>query len=93
MKTDKHITLVKFLFHEAGAIDDSNEILAFFPDDKYNESNTAAKDPYFWCYTRETQHSACHINYANKCRPATPAEYKELKAELESIGYNLQIVK
>jgi hypothetical protein len=86
---DKYKTKVKFLINDSNNDDFiGGSLMAYFPEDKFN--NTPGL---FTCYAHIGQHSACHIDYANECRPATPAEYKELKAELESIGYNLQIVK
>ena len=47
------------------------------------------------CYTHIGQHSLA--NYQGWCvqrtRLATPEEYADLKAELESIGYNLNVIK
>ncbi len=89
MKTDKHKTKVKFLFHEGNQdILIGADVFAFFPEEKYNGGNVM-----FTSYEHIGQHSACHIDYANECRPATPEEYKDLKSELESLGYNLEIVK
>lgn len=39
------------------------------------------------------QHGGADFGICRKLtRPATPAEYADLKAELESIGYNLQVI-
>ena len=38
------------------------------------------------------QHSSAHPEYAEESRPATPEEYAPLKAELESLGYNLEVL-
>jgi hypothetical protein len=42
------------------------------------------------CYSHIGQHSACHPDYAKECKEAT--DYQELKEELESIGYSLNIL-
>ena len=85
MKTkDKHKTKVEFLVntHEG-----QEELFAFFPEEKYNQ------DPnLFNSYSHIGQHSACHIDYANESRDATPEERAELQKELEQIGYNLEIL-
>jgi hypothetical protein len=39
------------------------------------------------------QHSSYDYTYCiSRSKPATEVEYKDLKAELESIGYNLKVV-
>lgn len=55
------------------------QVFAFFPDTKES-------------YSHIGQHSACSIDYVKGCRPATLIEYEPLKKELESIGYNLNIL-
>ena len=62
-------------------------ILAVFPylltGDIYLEST---------CYAHIGQHSACDWYYiTSKTRPASPAEYADLKHELESLGYLLDV--
>lgn len=45
-------------------------------------------------YQHIGQHGSCNPKYIiETSRPATPDEYNDLKTELESIGYNLEIVK
>jgi len=63
------------------------EIVAVFPElQGTNEPGTMA------CYARVGQHSSCHISwYFEHTKPATPEEYAPLKAELESIGYYLDV--
>lgn len=44
-------------------------------------------------YEHTGQHSgATYSHIIRVTRPATPAEYADLKAELETIGYNLQVI-
>ena len=100
MKKDSHKTKVQFLmncetFEKLGFADSEglkesgiyNDLFAFFPDEKYNS------DPnMFTSYSHIGQHSGCHLDYAKESRDATPEEYNALKLELESLGYNLEIV-
>lgn len=39
------------------------------------------------CYAHIGQHGSCHQNWIQSTRPATPEEYADLKAELESAPY------
>jgi hypothetical protein len=43
------------------------------------------------CYQHVGQHGECTDNFVRMKR-ATPAEYAELKSELEAIGYNVTVV-
>ena len=63
-----------------------DEILAIFPHTKYNN--------YFvLCYAHSDQHSGADYNgVVYNSRPATEEEYKDLKKELEIIGYSLKII-
>lgn len=45
------------------------------------------------CYAHIGQHSTAHKSYLLVTRAATEQEYASLKEELESIGYNLKVVK
>ena len=61
------------------------EILAIFPHTKYNN--------YFvLCYAHFGHTGADYNGVVYDSRPATEEEYKDLKKELENIGYNLKIV-
>ena len=75
-------TNVKFL------VDSFGDTIAFFPDMPFNEDKNLKT-----CYANIGQHSACHVDYAKGCKKATPKKYKELKTELESLGYNLNVLK
>lgn len=44
------------------------------------------------CYAHIGQHSECSPEYVANLKRATPEQYADLKAELESIGYNLEII-
>ena len=80
MKTDKHKTDVKFLVNE-------NDLFAFFPNENYDNGNLLKS-----AYSHIGQHSACCEDYAEASRPATQSERKDLITELQSIGYNLNIL-
>lgn len=83
---DKHKTKVVFLIEPTE--DGKEAIFAFFPKMYYNKELYKTT---FTCYAHIGQHSACHIDYIKECKEATPEQYADLKAELQSIGYNLQI--
>ena len=62
------------------------KILALFPMDDENG--------YCSSYMHVGQHSeADYWMCVSATKPATPAEYADLKAELESIGYNVKVCK
>lgn len=74
---------VKFLLEQGS----KDEVFAYFPNmiADHNGNKT--------CYSHIGQHSACHPDYAEKCKPAPKKYFEPLLKELESIGYELQIVK
>jgi hypothetical protein len=65
------------------------EILALFPD-IIEKPNGACS-----CYQHVGQHGSADYNYCidELTIPAKPEEYKDLKEELESLGYKLKIRK
>lgn len=75
---------VKFLFHPK-----EQDLYAVFPVAFQHESDNMLVP----CYSHVGQHSHCSGAYMNKSRPATKSEYSALKKELESLGYNLEILK
>ena len=83
MTKDKRKTSVVFLIHNTD--NQHSDLFAFFP--KIVEQNSV-----YMCYARNGQHSPCHIDYARESRLATPEEYDPLREELESLGYNLNIL-
>lgn len=87
MKKDTNKTKVVFLMELEDEFKD--QIFAFFPKMYYNKEIYKTT---FTSYTHIGQHSACHIDYAKSCKLATPEQYKDLAAELESLGYNLEIL-
>lgn len=62
------------------------EIIAVFPYEI--ESNTNVLN-----YAHIGQHSSCIWNINQFSKPANEVEYKDLLSELQSIGYNLQVIK
>jgi hypothetical protein len=65
-----------------------NSILAIFPYILWNLSGDVA------CYAHIGQHGSADYNYCiQKSKLAKPEEYKDLFTELESLGYNLNIIK
>ncbi len=64
-----------------------NSIIALFP-----EIPADFCEGYCLSYQRIGQHGAASLGIAPMAKLAKPSEYAELKKELESIGYVLQIV-
>ena len=82
MKTDNFKTEVIFRREADG------QILAVFPyligDNKGNVT----------VYSHVGQHHSADYNYClNNCKPTKVNQYSDLFEELESIGYNLQVIK
>ena len=66
------------------------EILALFPQ----VAATVGKPWHCQSYEHIGQHGSADCRLVMRAsRPAKPAEYRELAAELRKIGYRLQIVK
>ena len=65
----------------------TNEVLAFMPYDIQNFKGE------FTCYAHVGQHGLSDDGYYRQCVNASESEYKELKTELEFIGYNVQPIK
>jgi hypothetical protein len=76
---------VMFLVNES---DPQNlDVFAYFPEENYDNAGKLKTG-----YSHIGQHSAVSPEYAAESRLATPEEYVDLKAELESIGYNLEVL-
>ena len=82
-ENDEPLTRVEFLVNEKDPNDP--DLFAYFPDEVHHGDFRTA-------YSHIGQHSSAHPAYAKESRPATPEEYAPLKAELESLGYNLEVV-
>ena len=78
MKTDTQKAVVQFYVEPDGTI------LAYFPRTLHNAMSMT-------CYAHIGQHSQAAPEYVRKLKKATPEQYADLKAELESIGYNLTV--
>ena len=78
---DKQKTKVVFRkFKNKGVL----ELVALFPEDSHRHGYMTGS------YMHIGQHSNCDYQAViSITTPATPEEYKDLKSELESIGYNL----
>lgn len=59
------------------------DIIAFMPD-------ITVRPGYIACYQHVGMHGCASRGYMEECTPATPEEYRDLKAELISIGYILE---
>ena len=70
-------------------IDD--EVIAIFPNNLYSEVLYGNK--VVDCYMHIGQHSSCDIEFAKGLKDASFEQYKDLKIELEEIGYNLDVEK
>ena len=67
---------------------DEPEVLALFPEIKGDLQGNCSS--YLHC----GQHGAAnYLHCIQNSRNATPDEYAELHKELESIGYNLEVLK
>lgn len=83
MKKDNYKTRVKFVNLEG-------EVLALFPDELY------APDLYgktmIVSYMRIGQHGSASSSLMRR-KAISPKKYSRLKTELESLGYNLTVIK
>lgn len=85
---DKNITVVVFRKWKK-AFDEDRGIVALFPEELCYEG---CHHHYCQAYEHVGQHSpADYLHCLNSSTPAKPEEYKELKEELEGIGYNLKV--
>jgi hypothetical protein len=62
------------------------EVIAFLLDVPANYGSIMS-------YMHVGQHGEADNGFARECKRATPEQYKDLKAELESLGYNLKVCK
>lgn len=82
-------TLVKFVKDKDG--DFKGEITAVFPQLKYNKGLYGNR--MLIGYSHIGQHTGVNKAWVNAGTiPANESEYRALKCELESIGYNLKII-
>jgi len=85
MKRDNYKTNVVFLKELDG------EVFAYFLNENYNKELYGNRVKV--CYRHIGQHGSCDVDYAIDCDLASKEEYKDLKEELESIGYNLNVLE
>lgn len=87
MKKDNYKTAVIFRrYKPSKQITMGDNILALFPYDT-NRYKVA-------CYEHIGQHGeADYLQCIDITTPAKPDDYENLKKELESIGYNLKVIK
>ena len=79
---DKHKTKVIFRKFKDG------EVIALFPELQANDNHAHCQS-----YMHVGQHGSANYDVNAKNKLATESEYKDLKEELESIGYNLDVRK
>lgn len=85
IETPTETVKVLFLVNEK---DPQNpDLFAYFPEENFDREGKFKTS-----YSHMGQHSAVHPAYAKESRQAKPYEYKDLKAELESIGYKLEVL-
>lgn len=84
MEKDNYKTKVVFRKFKEG------DMIALFPYEKYDYCNYDLVQSYMHI----GQHTCASYSHCIRVsKLATPEEYKELFEELESIGYNLQVIK
>jgi hypothetical protein len=67
---------------------DNSNIIALFPELPGNSDASTCLS-----YMTVGQHGAADESVISVTTPATPSDYYLLRAELESLGYNLKVVK
>jgi hypothetical protein len=65
-----------------------NDVIALFPEEQVNENRHICMS-----YMHVGQHGPASYSLIDSTFPAKPEEYFNLKNELESMGYNLDIRK
>ena len=80
MVKDNYTTDVFFVIDEEG-------VTAVFPNDIADSQGNPT------CYAHVGQHSACTKEWYNELQLATENEYIYLWAELEDLGYTLNIIE
>lgn len=85
VEVPEHPVKVLFLINEKDI--ENPDLFAYFP-----EINHDREGKFKMSYSHTGQHAAVHPSYAKESREALPYEYKNLKAELEGIGYNLEVL-
>jgi hypothetical protein len=82
-KKTQDITPVIFRFWEK----EGNQVIALFPTEPADERGSTVNS-----YMQTGQHAgAALFQMIQRTRPATPTEYRDLKKELERLGYKLKV--
>lgn len=63
------------------------DVIALFPDYPYSPQGG------IWSYQHIGQHGEASPSLIEEFQPASPEEYADLLEELQSIGYNLKVLK
>src|SRR5574343_258253 len=66
--------------------EEPHDVFAYFPNEISDREGNRL------CYAHVGQHSSCSEEYALECELATPEQYSDLKQELDSRGYNLNVL-
>lgn len=82
---DTHKTDVLFLIEKPEG-DFTEDVFAYFPSEEFDLNGNKG------AYCHIGQHHSCSPDYASECKEASPDDFKPLMEELESIGYNLNIL-
>jgi len=86
MKKDTEKTDVIFRVDKYGQF--KGDVVAYFPHEVFDSQRN------IMCYMHVGQHSSANYLYCiSRTRLATENEYKDLKKELEAVGYNLNVIK
>jgi hypothetical protein len=86
--TDETKTRVIFRMTPIDNIYKVAECIAFFIDVPWNYNKDSVTS-----YMHVGQHGSSTMGFYYDCKPATPEQYNDLKWELESLGYDLDICK
>jgi len=86
MKKDNH--KIDVIFRVDNSKDFKGVVYALFPYDISDKKGSVTS------YQHVGQHSSADYNHCIKTsKPASEKDYADLKKELESIGYNINVVK
>lgn len=90
MKKNTTKTDVLFLIEKGS----KTEVFAYFPNEVHNSFTSPAGQTItsYMSYSHVGQHTACNVAYTSQCKKAKQSQYKDLKEELESIGYDLNVL-
>jgi len=84
---ENDVTKTKVLFLVNEKDPKNPDLFAYFPEENYDNRGNLKVG-----YSHVGQHGGVDPRYAKESRLATPEEYQNLKTELESIGYNFDVL-